>query len=242
MKKLQIMAGMLSVLLLAGCGGAGASAKTTEGDPPQVASATDASETTTTQNGNEYASEETAQRQDEKSGASDAAPIQVAEKDTFVGDAKTAAGKTPAQEAGASAPSKAGPTGGESSDSAGSSSSKPAGNSPSVPAGNEPSTPAGSGTDAAETPAPQPEEKVFDMDYWLGYAKDYAVGIDLRLDENAADSWDTPIRCSSKTEDVLAAYIRDDLTYYKNEEGCTAVWIWAEQVGDGQYELFIGRG
>ena len=80
------------------------------------------------------------------------------------------------------------------------------------------------------------------MDYWLGYAKDYAVGIDLRLDENAADSWDTPIRCSSKTEDVLAAYIRDDLTYYKNEEGCTAVWIWAEQVGDRQYELFIGRG
>lgn len=80
------------------------------------------------------------------------------------------------------------------------------------------------------------------MDYWLGYAKDYAVGIGLRLDENATGSWDTPIRCSSKTEDVLAAYIRDDLTYYKNEEGCMAVWIWAEQVGDGQYELFIGRG
>ena len=95
---------------------------------------------------------------------------------------------------------------------------------------------------SVETPAPHPEEKVFDMDYWLGYAKDYAVGIGLRLDENAADSWDTPIRCSSKTEDVLAAYIRDDLTYYKNEESCTAVWIWAEQVGDGQYELFIGRG
>lgn len=149
-------------------------------------------------------------------------------------DAKPAAGAVPASGAGASAPSKAGPAGGESSDSAGSSSSKPAGNSPSVPAG--------SGTDAAETPAPQPEEKVFDIDYWLGYAKDYAVGIGLRLDENAADSWDTPIRCSSKTEDVLAAYIRDDLTYYKNEEGCTAVWIWAEQVGDGQYELFIGRG
>lgn len=157
-----------------------------------------------------------------------------ADAGSSVGDAKAAAGKTPARENGASAPSKAGPAGGESSDSAGSSSSKPAGNSPSVPAG--------SGTDAAETPAPQPEEKSFDMDYWLGYAKDYAVGIGLRLDENAADSWDTPIRCSSKTEDVLAAYIRDDLTYYKNEEGCTAVWIWAEPVGDGQYELFIGRG
>lgn len=165
-----------------------------------------------------------------------------ADTGSSAGDEKPVAGKTPARENGASAPSKAGPAGGESSDSAGSSSSKPAGNSPSVPAGNEPSTPAGSGTDAAETPAPHPEEKGFDMDYWLVYAKDYAVGIGLRLDENATDSWDTPIRCSSKTEDVLAAYIRDDLTYYKNEEGCTAVWIWAEQVGDGQYELFIGRG
>ena len=157
-----------------------------------------------------------------------------ADTGSSAGDAKPAVGKTPARENGASAPSKAGPAGGESSDSAGSSSSKPAGNSPSVPAG--------SGTDAAETPAPQPEEKVFDMDYWLAYAKDYAVRIGLRLDENAADSWDTPIRCSSKTEDVLERYIQDDLSCYKNEEGCTAVWIWAEQVGDGQYELFIGRG
>lgn len=231
MKKLQIMAWVLSALLLTGCGGSGTPTNTD--NLPQT-SATDASETTTTQNGNEYASEETTPGQDEKSGASDAAPGQVTEKDTFVGDAKTAAGTAPAQEGGVSAPSKAG--------SAGSSSSKPAGNSPSVPAGDEPSTPEGSGTDAVETPAPQPEEKVFDMDYWLGYAKDYAVGIGLRLDENATDSWDTPIRCSSKTEDVLAAYIRDDLSYYKNEEGCMAVWIWAEQVGDGQYELFIGRG
>lgn len=239
MKKLQIMAWVLSALLLTGCGGSGTLTNTD--NLPQT-SATDASETTTTQNGNEYASEETAQGQDEKSGASDAASGQVTEKDSSAGDEKPAVGKTLAQENGASAPSKAGPAGGESSDSAGSSSSKPAGNSPSAPAGNEPSTPAGSGTDAVETPAPQPEEKVFDMDYWLAYARDYAVGIGLRLDENATDSWDTPIRCSSKTEDVLAAYIRDDLTYYKNEEGCTAVWIWAEQVGDGQYELFIGRG
>ena len=159
-----------------------------------------------------------------------------ADTGSSAGDAKPAVGKTPARENGASAPSKAGPAGGESSDSAGSSSSKPVGNSPSVPAGS------GAAGSAEEKPALQPEEKSFNMDYWLAYAKDYAVGIGLRLDENATDSWDTPIRCSSKTEDVLAAYIRDDLTYYKNEEGCTAVWIWAEQVGDGQYELFIGRG
>ena len=150
------------------------------------------------------------------------------------GDAKPAAGKTPAQGGGTSAPSKAGSIGSEASDSAGNSSAKPA--------ENEPSAPAGSGTDAAETPALQPEEKGFDIDYWLAYAKDCAVSIGLVLDQGTAGTWDTPIRCSSKTEDVLAAYIRDDLTYYKNEEGCTAVWIWAEQVGDGQYELFIGRG
>ena len=225
MKKLQIMAWVLSALLLTGCGGSGTPTNTD--NLPQT-SATDASETTTTQNGNEYALEEAMPGQDEKPGASDAAPGQVTEKDSSAGDEKPAVGKTPAWENGASAPSKAGPAGGESSDSAGSSSSKPAGS--------------GAAGSAEEKPAPQPEEKVFDMDYWLGYAKDYAVGIGLRLDKNAADSWDTPIRCSSKTEDVLAAYIRDDLTYYKNEEGCTAVWIWAEQIGDGQYELFIGRG
>ena len=233
MKKLQIMAWVLSTLLLTGCGGSGTPTNTD--NLPQT-SATDASEATTTQNGNEYALEEATPGQDEKPGASDAAPGQVTEKDSSAGATKPAVGKTPARENGASAPSKGGSAGSGASDSAGSSSSKPAGNSPSAPAGS------GAAGPGEEKPAPQPEKKVFDMDYWLAYAKDYAVSIGLRLDENAADSWDTPIRCSSKTEDVLAAYIRDDLTYYKNEEGCTAVWIWAEQVGDGQYELFIGRG
>lgn len=227
MKKATVF--LLSVCLAAllmGCGGQ----KETAGGGAQ-------SETQSAADVKEEAAPGTASETD--SGTEKETPGQqggAAKADTgsSAGDAKPAAGTVPAQGAGASAPSKAGPAGGESSDSAGSSSSKPAGNSPSAPAG--------SGTDAAETPTPQPEEKVFDMDYWLGYAKDYAVGIGLRLDKNAADSWDTPIRCSSKTEDVLAAYIRDDLTYYKNEEGCTAVWIWAEPVGDGQYELFIGRG
>lgn len=39
MKKLQIIAGMLSVLLLVGCGGTGVSAKTAGEDPPQTTSA-----------------------------------------------------------------------------------------------------------------------------------------------------------------------------------------------------------
>lgn len=212
MKKLQIMAGMLSVLLLAGCGGAGASAKTTEGDPPQVASAA-ASGTTAAQNGNENPSEVVTQDEAERPGPVDAEPSGEKKTTSSAGETKPKAEDPPVQVLPAeTVPPEAPPT------------------------ESDPSKP------VTDETAPQPEEKVFDMDYWLGYAKDYAVGIGLRLDENASDSWDTPIRCSSKTEDVLAAYIRDDLTYYKNEEVCTAVWIWAEQVGDGQYELFIGRG
>ena len=213
--------------LLVGCGG---QEKTGGGAQDETQAATDMKE---------EAAPGTTSEAETDSGAEKDIPTQQGgetktDTDSSAGATKPVAGKTSARENGASAPSKAGSTGSGTSDSAENSSAKPA--------GNEPSTPAGSGTDAVETPAPQPEEKSFNMDYWLAYAKDYAVGIGLRLDENATDSWDTPIRCSSKTEDVLAAYIRDDLTYYKNEEGCTAVWIWAEQVGDGQYELFIGRG
>lgn len=212
MKKMQIMAGMLSVLLLAGCGGAGASAKTTEGDPPQVASAA-ASGTTAAQNGNENPSEVVTQDEAERPGPVDAEPSGEKKTTSSAGETKPKAEDPPVQVLPAeTVPPETPPT------------------------ESDPSKP------VTDETAPQPEEKSFNMDYWLGYAKDYAVGIGLRLDENAADSWDTPIRCSSKTEDVLAAYIRDDLTYYKNEESCTAVWIWAEPVGDGRYELFIGRG
>ena len=212
MKKLQIMAGMLSVLLLAGCGGAGASAKTTEGDPPQVASAA-ASGTTAAQNGNENPSEVVTQDEAERPGPVDAEPSGEKKTNSSAGEAKPAAEVPPVQVL----PAETVPP-----------ETPPTGSAPSEPV-----------TDEA---APQPEEKAFAMDYWLAYAKDYAVSIGLVLDPAATGTWDTPIRCSSKTEDVLAAYIRDDLTYYKDQEGCTAVWIWADQIGDGQYELFIGRG
>ena len=212
MKKLQIMAGMLCVLLLAGCGGAGASAKTIEGDPPQVASAA-ASGTTAAQNGNENPSEVVTQDEAERPGLIDTEPSGEKKITSSARETTPASEDPPVQVLPAETVPPEAP-----------------------PIDSDPSKPM---TDEA---TPQPEEKSFNMDYWLAYAKDYAVSIGLVLDPAAAGTWDTPIRCSSKTEDVLAAYIRDDLTYYKNEEGCMAVWIWAEQVGDGQYELFIGRG
>ena len=210
MKKLQIMAGMLSVLLLVGCGGAGVSAKTAGEDPPQTTSA-DASGTTAAQNGNENPSEVVTQDEAERPGLIDTEPSGEKKITSSAGEATSAAEDPPVQVLPAET----------------------------VPPEAPPTKPSGPATDEA---APRPEEKAFDMDYWLAYAKDYAVSIGLVLDPAAAGTWDTPIRCSSKTEDVLAAYIRDDLAYYKDQEGCTAVWIWAERIGDGQYELFIGRG
>lgn len=212
MKKLQIMAWLLSALLLVGCGGTGVSAKTTEGDPPQVASAA-ASGTTAAQNGNENPSEVVTQDEAERPGPVDAEPSGEKKTTSSAGETKPKVEDPPVQVLPAeTVPPETPPT------------------------GSDPSEP------VTDETAPQPEGKGFDIDYWLAYAKDYAVRIGLRLDENAADSWDTPIRCSSKTEDVLERYIQDDLSYYKDEEGCTAVWIWAESAGDGQYELFIGRG
>lgn len=103
-------------------------------------------------------------------------------------------------------------------------------------------------TEKKADPAPatekktEPEAPAFDIDYWVSYAKNYAKSIALTLDAGTSGTWDTPIHANSKTTDVLADYIRDDLNYYKDEEECTAVWVWAEQVGNGQYELFISRG
>ncbi len=208
MKKLQIMAGMLSVLLLAGCGGTETPTNTDK--QPQTA-ATDVSRAAAAQNGNENPSEVVTQDEAERPGLIDTEPSGEKKITSSAGEATSAAEDPPVQVLPAET----------------------------VPPEAPPTKPSGPATDEA---APRPEEKAFDMDYWLAYAKDYAVSIGLVLDPAAAGTWDTPIRCSSKTEDVLAAYIRDDLAYYKDQEGCTAVWIWAEQVGDGQYELFIGRG
>ena len=206
MKKLQIIAGMLSVLLLVGCGGTGVSAKNAGEDPPQTTSA-DVSSAAAAQNGNENPSEVVRQDEVERPSLIDAEPSVEKKTTSSAGETKPKAEDPPVQVL-------------------------PAETVPPEAPSTKPSEPA---TDEA---APLP----FDMDYWLAYAKDYAVSIGLVLDPAAAGTWDTPIRCSSKTEDVLAAYIRDDLAYYKDQEGCTAVWIWTEQVGDGQYELFIGRG
>ena len=99
----------------------------------------------------------------------------------------------------------------------------------------------------AEPPKPTepyipPEESVapkFDIDYWINFAKEYAVSIDLNLSPTAVECWDNPIIAGSHCK-YLERDITDCLSRYKNFEGFTGVWIWAEPDGKGSYKLYIG--
>ena len=95
MKKLQIMAGMLCVLLLAGCGGVGVSAKTIE-DPPQTA-ATDVSSAAAAQNGNENPSEVVRQDEVERPSLIDAEPSVEKKTTSSAGETKPKAEDPPVQ-------------------------------------------------------------------------------------------------------------------------------------------------
>ena len=79
----------------------------------------------------------------------------------------------------------------------------------------------------------------FDINYWISYAQNYAQSIGLTLDETATECWDNPISANANIKNI-GADIESRLNRYKNVEGFTSVWIWAEKISDAQYELYIG--
>ena len=79
----------------------------------------------------------------------------------------------------------------------------------------------------------------FDISYWISYAQNYAQSIGLTLDETATECWDNPISANANIKNI-GADIESRLNRYKNVEGSTSVWIWAEKISDTQYELYIG--
>lgn len=89
----------------------------------------------------------------------------------------------------------------------------------------------------AKTAVEQIEE--FDISYWISYAQNYAQSIGLTLDETATECWDNPISANANIKNI-GADIESRLNRYKNVEGSTSVWIWAEKISDTQYELYIG--
>lgn len=89
---------------------------------------------------------------------------------------------------------------------------------------------------------PKPTEEVkpsFDVNSYVNYAKSYAQSIGLELDSIAMDCWDNPITANAKRTGIKDD-IQSRLNRYKNVEGFTAVWVWAEKVSDTEYEIYIG--
>ena len=78
-----------------------------------------------------------------------------------------------------------------------------------------------------------------DISYWVSYAQNYAQSIGLTLDETATECWDNPISANANNKNI-GDDIESRLNRYKNIEGFTSVWIWAEKISDTQYELYIG--
>lgn len=88
------------------------------------------------------------------------------------------------------------------------------------------------------TTAVEQGEKI-DISYWISYAQNYAKSIGLIIDETATECWDNPISANANIKNI-GADIESRLNRYKNVEGSTSVWIWAEKISDTQYELYIG--
>lgn len=95
------------------------------------------------------------------------------------------------------------------------------------------------------TPDPTPEippvveEKHFDVDYYITFAQKYAVSVGLNLDSSATDCWDNPIRANINCTN-LETDIRSRMNRYAKDEDITDVWIWYEDIGGGNYNIYIG--
>ena len=105
----------------------------------------------------------------------------------------------------------------------------------------QPTPPATEESTLPEPPKEEPTEPVFDIDYWISFAKSYAESIGLALDRGAVYCWDNPIAAGVKCK-YTERDIRGYLDRYAKDGDITDVWIWYEQTGSGSYEIYIGYG
>lgn len=90
-----------------------------------------------------------------------------------------------------------------------------------------------------ETEKPEPVAPQFDINYWIEFARKYAENIGLAIDPEAVSCWDNPIIAGPNSK-YLERDIKTRMNRYKNVEGFTDIWVWAESDGSGNYRLFIG--
>lgn len=90
-----------------------------------------------------------------------------------------------------------------------------------------------------ETEKPKPANPQFDINYWIEFARKYAENIGLAINPEAVSCWDNPIIAGPNSK-YLERDIKTRMNRYKNVEGFTDIWVWAEPDENGNYRLFIG--
>ena len=90
-----------------------------------------------------------------------------------------------------------------------------------------------------ETEKPKPADSQFDINYWIEFARKYAENIGLAINPEAVSCWDNHIIAGPNSK-YLERDIKARMNRYKNVEGFTDIWVWAEPDGSGNYSLFIG--
>lgn len=90
-----------------------------------------------------------------------------------------------------------------------------------------------------ETAKPESAGPQFDINYWLEFARKYAESIGLAIDLEAVSCWDNPIIAGPNSK-YLERDIKTRMNRYKNVEGFTDIWVWAEPDENGNYRFFIG--
>ena len=92
-----------------------------------------------------------------------------------------------------------------------------------------------------ETPSEsvtEPPKAELDVNYWIDFARSYALQIGLEIDPTAVECWDNPT-----TANADCIYLERDLTHrldrYNRDDDITAVNIWAESHGNGNYLIYI---
>ena len=85
---------------------------------------------------------------------------------------------------------------------------------------------------------PEETEPRFCVQDWVAYAESAAFAMGFELSPEASFCWDNPIRanrrCTCLERDIDAA-----LELYQ-ADGFTRLWIWSEDLGDGEYLIYLG--
>lgn len=84
-----------------------------------------------------------------------------------------------------------------------------------------------------------PPEPTVNIDFYVKYAMNFAESIGLKYDTSAIDCWDNPIAVTSSSQRVVSD-IESRLSRYKNIEGFEYICIWYEEVGENEFEIYIG--